>query len=719
MTNEQGRFILKIPSDSKADSIYLTHVGYKPRTIALNALDPRIASIILDRADDQLAAVTIKIPDALGLVKKAIANIPENYPTTPTMLTGFYRLYGTRDQKIIDLSEAVFKVFSEGFQKNRQFHLEKSRVDKDLTAFNGSDNVNMGWRPGGILGMDIVNNLSGSRLLDEKGLKEHEFNYRGVVNYNGRESYLIGFRKKDHVHKALFDGHIYLDAESFAFLEFDMRASPDALRYWDWGFWQKMMFSLMHLEAKVLSDSVTIIYRPYGNKYFLDHVSLRASYYLAGGNKHFLLNPLDIKTNYLVTRIDTSNISPFPKEQEQTEARRRIESFGKTVNETTDAADNSDTTDRYWADYNLLQAEFNVDSAIRVIQANNATLNLKSQLQPFLRKYKKDRLARIDTILNFYHAKDQFNGAALIQYEGKIIYEKGFGPADIALGKPNTPETQFRIGSTSKQFTAMLIMQLVNEGRLSVTDSAGKFLPRYNNGRVTIEQLLTHQSGIPNYTDNQDYVAQIMEHKYSPDSLVYKFCSDSLDFEPGKKFSYTNSGFVVLADIIEKITGKKYAEVLVERIFKPLGMTSSYFVAGGDSSRLARSYQFGTPENPYPVQNVIGAGGITSSPHDLLRWANALTKNTLLPREQMEELCKPRAAWDEWNAYYGYGFMIDRHIFAVSSAKHVIIYHPGIEFGFHDILVREPDKDIVVILMSNMGDFPRFDMTDLILNELN
>jgi CubicO group peptidase (beta-lactamase class C family) len=299
-----------------------------------------------------------------------------------------------------------------------------------------------------------------------------------------------------------------------------------------------------------------------------------------------------------------------------------------------------------------------------------------------------------------------------------VIYEKGFGLADLAVNKLNTVESQFRIGSTSKQFTAMLIMQLVQEGKLSVDDSAGKFLPGFTNGKVTILQLLTHQSGIPNYTDNQAYLENIMEHRYTPDELVFRFCSDSLEFEPGTRFSYTNSGFTVLADIIEKVTRKKYAEVLAERIFIPLGMKRSFFISGGDTANIAKGYINGLPENPYPVQNVAGAGGITSSASDLLRWANALSANTLLPKEMMDELFKPRVAWDEWNAYYGYGWMIDRHIFRASD-KHTIQYHPGIEFGFHDILLRQPDKGIAIILLSNNGDFPRFDITDLILNQLN
>jgi CubicO group peptidase (beta-lactamase class C family) len=265
----------------------------------------------------------------------------------------------------------------------------------------------------------------------------------------------------------------------------------------------------------------------------------------------------------------------------------------------------------------------------------------------------------------------------------------------------------------------MLIMQLVNEGKLTVNDSAGKFLPGFRNGRVTIQQLLTHQSGIPNYLGGSDYVADILTRPYTLDELVQRFCSDSLEFEPGTQINYSNSGFVVLADIIEKITGKQYADVLAERIFTPLGMTHSYFgKEGHDTTQLATGYINDEPELIYPIQNEVGAGGITSTAEDLLLWHNALSANILLPKEKMDELFKPRVQWDDWGAYYGYGWMIDRLQFEAAK-KHIIQYHPGTEEGFYDMLVRQPDKDIFIILLSNHSDFPRFDMTDLILNELN
>ncbi|MBS1975714.1 MAG: beta-lactamase family protein, partial [Bacteroidetes bacterium] len=279
--------------------------------------------------------------------------------------------------------------------------------------------------------------------------------------------------------------------------------------------------------------------------------------------------------------------------------------------------------------------------------------------------------------------------------------------------------TGFRIGSTSKQFTALLIMQLINENKISTGDTAGKFIPGFRHGSVTIQQLLTHQSGIPDYLLNDDYLSKLLVNKYSPDELVKQFCSDSPGFEPGTRFSYSNSGFVVLADIIEKVTGKRYSDVLDERIFTPLGMTQSYFSKRQhDTTYLATGYINDEPELAYPVENEAGAGGITSTAEDLALWNNALSANSLLPKDKMDELFKPRVEWDEWGAYYGFGWMIDRFQFEVSK-KHIVQYHPGTEVGFFDMLVRQPDKDIFIILLSNKSDFPRFDMTDLILNELN
>jgi CubicO group peptidase (beta-lactamase class C family) len=718
MSNENGLFIFKIPVIYNKEKILITHVGFKPQAIIFNMADSGARVIKLQEAVIGLQEVVVKKMDPLELIKNAIAKIPENYPVTPYRVSGFYRMTGLKEKRVIDLSEAVFDIYYENYSgKNSQFKLIKSRVDKDLTAFNGSDNINMGLDPSAVVSIDMLSDIKGSDLLSEKGLASHVFSFKGIVHYNGQQAYEILFDEKDGIKKSLFKGKMLLNVDDLAFLEFDFRLSPKGVKYFDWGFFMKLMLSMAHVKADVLSDNKIITYRKYGGKYYLNHANNTGQIYLAGGNRHFVLDPLATKINFLVTSIDTSDVKPFQKD-EILRNKLSIESRSKTINDTKDSPDRSDTTDPFWENYNLIQAEYNVDSAVRVIQANNATLNFKEQMAKYLRKNGKDRVKGIDSVISFYHQKNQFNGTALIQNEGKVMYEKGFGLANKELNIANTGQTQFRIGSTSKQFTSMLIMQLVNENKLSVSDTIGKYLPGYIHGNISIQQLLTHQSGIPNYTASPDYYVKIVSKKYTPEELVNQFCSDSLEFPAGTQFNYSNSGYVILADIIEKVTGKIYADVLAERIFIPLGMKNSFFVSGSQMQNLAKGYMNGQPENAYPVDNVIGAGGITSTAEDLLIWANALTLNRLLPKSEMDEIFKPRVEWKEWDADYGYGWMIDRNVFRVSK-KHIVQYHPGTEFGFFDMLVIQQGKGIVVILLNNTGDFPRFDMTDLILNELD
>ncbi len=711
MSNEEGRFIFKIPTDYKRDSIYITHVGYKPVTILVKSSDTVESIIKLIEQTQVLSEITIKTINPLDLIKRAIAKIPENYSSAPYVLNGFYRMTGKKEKSIIDISEVVFDSYNENYsRKNKQFKVVRARLDKDLTAFGGMEGIDMGEKPENMMEDDIVSNVGNSDLLSAGGQKDHVFTYKGIMNFEGQDAYVIAFDQKDEIKKSLNKGQIYINTDNLAFLQFTIYKSPKGLKYWGFNFGQRMILKLSDLHIQRLQDSGYVTYRKYGDKYYLSHIYGTGKWHIVGGRKHFELNPLRLKYNCLITGIDTTAPQPFNKEEVQHNS-RFMENSSPDIN--------TDSTDAFWADYNLIQSDFNVDSASRIIRANNRTLNYKQALTTQLQKYKDDKSERIDSILSFYYQKGQFNGAALVKYQGKVIYEKGFGLADKTRNIANSGQTQFRIGSTSKQFTAMLIMQMVNENKLSLNDSAGKFLSGYRNGKVTIEQLLTHQSGIPDYLGDDGYVSKILTQKFTTDQLIKQFCSDSLEFTPGTQIIYSNSGYVVLAGIIEKVTGKKYAEVLEEKILIPLDMTQSYFgKEGHDMSRLATGYINDEPELVYPVQNVVGAGGITSTAEDLLLWNNALSSNSLLPDKKMKELFKPRVEWDEWGAYYGLGWMIDRFQFDASK-KHIIQYHPGTEVGFYDILVRQPDKDIFIILLSNKSDFPRFDMTDLILNQLN
>jgi CubicO group peptidase (beta-lactamase class C family) len=260
-----------------------------------------------------------------------------------------------------------------------------------------------------------------------------------------------------------------------------------------------------------------------------------------------------------------------------------------------------------------------------------------------------------------------------------------------------------------------LIQQLIIENRIRIDDPVSKFIPGYIHKNITIEQLLTHTSGIPNYTSRNDYLTVIMTRDMSLTEIVIKFCSDSLEFKPGSGFRYSNSGYLILAAIIENATNRTYGQALKERIFEPLKMNNSGFAPDSINSK---GYWYNIPEPPYKIKNVAGAGGIISTAEDLLKWDEALYTDKLLPIDKINVLFEPRSEYADWDAWYGYGWMIDRKLFS-QSKKHTITYHPGTDFGYYTMFVRQPDNRSSIILLNNSGDFPRFDMADLILNVIN
>lgn len=192
--------------------------------------------------------------------------------------------------------------------------------------------------------------------------------------------------------------------------------------------------------------------------------------------------------------------------------------------------------------------------------------------------FAQQNVQKIENLLKQYYDYGQLNGTVLVADRGKVIYEKGFGNANMEWSIPNQPDTKFRIGSVTKQFTAALILQLVEDGKITLDGKLSDYLTDYRKDtgvKVTVHQLLNHTSGIPSYTNRADFMKEISRDPYSVSDFVKKFASGDLEFEPGSKFSYNNSGYFLLGAIIEKVTGKSYEAVLSERIFKPLGMTNS------------------------------------------------------------------------------------------------------------------------------------------------
>jgi CubicO group peptidase (beta-lactamase class C family) len=260
--------------------------------------------------------------------------------------------------------------------------------------------------------------------------------------------------------------------------------------------------------------------------------------------------------------------------------------------------------------------------------------------------YGQAKADKLDKLISAYAEYGQFNGSVLVAEKGKVIYKKGLGLADMEWNVPNQPDTKFRLGSITKQFTSMLIMQLVEQGKLKLDVPISTYLPDYpkKNGEIiTIHHLLTHSSGILNMTSFPRFFKDISRNPYSSLQLVNLFADSTLQFKPGERNAYSNSGYILLGYIIEKITGRSYRQVLQENIFTPLNMKNTGY---DDYRPLLKNRARGYEKNGrlYLNANFIdmsvpyAAGALYSTVEDLYLWDQALYGNQLLRKENMDLL---------------------------------------------------------------------------------
>ena len=321
----------------------------------------------------------------------------------------------------------------------------------------------------------------------------------------------------------------------------------------------------------------------------------------------------------------------------------------------------------------------------------------------------QDKAGKIDGLMKLYSDYGQFNGTVLVAENGKIIYKKGFGLADMEWNIPNKPDTKFRLGSITKQFTSMLVLQLVEEGKISLESKLSDTLPYYREDtgkKVTIHHLLTHTSGIPSYTNLPNFGREVSRNPYGVEEFVKKFCSGDLEFEPGAKFSYNNSGYFLLGAVIEKTTGQPYEKVLEERIFKPLGMKNSGYdhyatIMPGRASGYEPSLE-GYTNAPYLDMSLpYAAGSLYSTVEDLYIWDQALYTDRLLPAKMRELLFKRHV--QNPNSAYGYGWVVGKKKLPQSKREISVIAHGGGINGFSTLIERYVDDQHLIVLLNNTG----------------
>ena len=325
---------------------------------------------------------------------------------------------------------------------------------------------------------------------------------------------------------------------------------------------------------------------------------------------------------------------------------------------------------------------------------------------------------RIDDFIMKIHKRSGFNGNVLVAKNGKIIYEKAIGWADYLHRDSLKINSVFELASITKTFTSTAVMMLVENGKLKLDQDVKEFFPDFPYDGITVKLLLTHRSGMMNYVyfiddlwkaqkknqrigvTNQEVMKQIAEHKPAP------------YMKPDRKFHYNNSNYMVLAAIIEKVSGQKYSQFMKENIFVPLGMKQTAVYSKAEYDKIPvdvvghdRNWRRSVAQNF--LDGPVGDKGIYSTIHDLYLFDRAMRNARLLEQSTMDSIYAPRNEMQKGHFNYGYGWR------TFVEGKKKVVYHTGWWHGFRHIYLRQLDKDVTVILLTNLTNGSLLKLDDL------
>lgn len=301
--------------------------------------------------------------------------------------------------------------------------------------------------------------------------------------------------------------------------------------------------------------------------------------------------------------------------------------------------------------------------------------------------------------------KKGFNGNVLVAKKGKIIYRDSWGYADFSKKQQLSNSSRFQLASVSKQFTAIGIMLLQEQGKLSYLDPVQKFLPDFPYPNINIHLLLSHRSGLPNYTYFCDHFCKNRETPIT-NSEVLQLMSEKKPeayFKPDKRFQYNNTNYCVLASIIEKVSGMSYREFVHKNLLEPAGMRETEVFSSADQVEIPYSVKGHYANGRYVKYNylngVVGDKGMYSTITDLFLWDKALSSGKILKRETLEQAFLPTSDIRKNGSSYGYGYRLR---FLEDSTK--IVFHGGWWQGFKSCYMKIPKDDILIVVLTNVAN---------------
>jgi CubicO group peptidase (beta-lactamase class C family) len=318
--------------------------------------------------------------------------------------------------------------------------------------------------------------------------------------------------------------------------------------------------------------------------------------------------------------------------------------------------------------------------------------------------------AKLDSYFQALEVNNKFMGSVAVTKNGELIYAKSVGFADVEKGRKADRNSKYRIGSITKSFTAVLVLKAVEEQKLALDQTIGTWFPTIKNAqKITVKQLLSHRSGIHSFTDNADFLTWNTQPKTEAE-MIDIIAKGGSDFAPGSKMKYSNSNYVLLTYILQKVFAKPYADLLQEYIIRPAGLTDTYLFGKIDPAKNeCNSYVFADGwkiQSETDASIPLGAGAITSTPVDLTKFANALFGGKLVKPESLEQMKTIKDG-------YGYG------LFQLPFYTNIGYGHPGGIDGFSSLYAYFPDEKIAYALTSNGTNYNNNDISIAVLSAVS
>ena len=360
-------------------------------------------------------------------------------------------------------------------------------------------------------------------------------------------------------------------------------------------------------------------------------------------------------------------------------------------------------------------SDFALPSHAIVLLSNRADFDSGEFIDPIADIYLEPLSAkeRVDNVLDFMNKGDQPGAAALVARDGEVLYSGGYGLAAVADNIPINADTNFRLGSVSKQFVAMATMILARDGKLGLDDSIAQYLPELQQfSDVTIRHLLVHTGGLP------EYYAELEKRFAGQRPGNEEALSLLADWgepvsAPGDRYQYSNPGYDTLAALVERVSGQQFGDFVKDQIFSPLGMSRSFVpkyegawpAAPGDTlpqienralghSRVGEIFEI---DDDHILNAIVGAGGVFSTVEDLLRWDQALYGDQLVSQHYLDEAFTSGVLNDGTTFGYGFGWGLDSH------RGYDRISHGGSWVGFRTVILRYPEIRLTVIVLTNLA----------------